>query len=105
VTRASQLLHARVGIAVQEQHRDVLQSVDRRARVQLTLQEMVEGLSVVAIAYYSVGLLAYSLKTLKPFHTGLDPEAVAGAATPVVFALVWYALRRLRRRRLDGQSV
>jgi uncharacterized membrane-anchored protein len=31
---------------------------------------------------------------------GLDPETLAGAATPVVFALVWIFLRRLRRKRL-----
>lgn len=100
VTRASQLLHAGIGIALQEQNRDALRSVDGRARVQLIIQEMVEGLSVVAMAYYSVGLLSYLLKTLEPFQTGLDPEALAGAATPIVFGAVWIFLRRLRQKRL-----
>jgi uncharacterized membrane-anchored protein len=100
VTRASQLLETGVGIALQEHNRDLLQSVDGRARVQLIIQEMVEGLSVVAIAYYSVGLLGYLLGALALFRVGPDPDAMAGAAVPVIFGLVWAFLRRLRKRRL-----
>lgn len=104
VARVSQLLHTRVGISVQEQNRNVLQSVDRRARMQLLLQETVEGLSAVAMAYYSVGLIAYALKALKPLPLEIDPEIAAGTATPVVFVAVWLFLRHLRRKILGGQD-
>ena len=43
-----------VDITIEEQNRDLLQSVDRRARLQLFLNETVEGLSVVVISYYAL---------------------------------------------------
>ena len=42
----------RVDVALEEQNRDLLQSMDRRVQLQLRLQQTVEGLSVVAISYY-----------------------------------------------------
>jgi uncharacterized membrane-anchored protein len=60
------LLRTRVDIAVQEQNRLVLRSMNRRARLQLVLNEMVEGLSVFAITYYALGVLAYPVKAMQP---------------------------------------
>src|SRR5690606_7275024 len=62
VARAGQLLRTRVDILLEAQNRDLLRSMDRRARLQLMLQETVEGLSVAAITYYGVGLVAYLAK-------------------------------------------
>ena len=45
------MLRTRVDITIEEQNRDLLESVDRRARLQLLLSETVEGLSVVVISY------------------------------------------------------
>jgi uncharacterized membrane-anchored protein len=95
LARASNLLRTRVDIAVQEQNRLVLRSMNRRARLQLVLNEMVEGLSVFAITYYALGVLAYPVKALQPL-IGLDPGLVIGAASPVLFVLVWLGLHRLR---------
>ena len=88
-----------VDIAVQEQNRLVLQSMNRRARLQLVLNEMVEGLSVFAITYYALGVLAYPVKALQPLIR-VDPGLAIGAASPLVFILVWLGLRRLRARLL-----
>ena len=41
------------------QNSRLLASMDRRARLQLRLQQTVEGLSVAAVSYYVVGLVAY----------------------------------------------
>ena len=95
LARASNLLRTRVDIAVQEQNRLVLRSMNRRARLQLVLNEMVEGLSVFAITYYALGVLAYPVKALQPL-IGLDAGLMIGAASPVVFVLVWLGLHRLR---------
>jgi uncharacterized membrane-anchored protein len=51
--QASALLATRVGIARERQNQALLASMDRRARLQLRLQQTVEGLSVAAIAYYA----------------------------------------------------
>jgi uncharacterized membrane-anchored protein len=97
VARASELLRTGVDVTIAEQNRDLLRSMDRRARLQLHLQEMVEGLSVVVITYYALGLVAHLLKALKPLRFDLDAEVVVGAASPLVFALVWLVLRRMRK--------
>ena len=97
IARASDLLRARVNVALEAQNRDLLSSMNRRARAQLRLQQTVEGLSVAAISYYLVGLIAYAAKAAHGAGLKVDPDIVSGLAIPVVIALVWFAVRRLRR--------
>ncbi len=97
LTRAGQLLRTRVEIELEAQNQDVLARMDRRARLQLRLQETVEGLSVAAITYYVVGLVAYAAKALKVSGLPLDADVAPGIAIPVVAGLVWYGVRRIRR--------
>jgi len=97
IARASDLLRTRVDVALEAQNRDLLRSMNRRARTQLRLQQTVEGLSVAAISYYLVGLIAYAAKAASGAGVKGDPDLVAGLAIPVVVALVWFAVRRLRR--------
>ncbi|MBM3597114.1 MAG: DUF3422 domain-containing protein [Alphaproteobacteria bacterium] len=98
VSRASQILRARVDIALEDQNRALLSSMDRRAQLQLRLQETVEGLSVVVLSYYLIGLLGHVLKAAKPFGVALDIDVALGVSVPIVVVLVWLAMRRLRRR-------
>lgn len=98
VARASELLRTRVDIALEGQNRDLLQSMNRRAKLQLLLQETVEGLSVVAITYYVLGLVSYLAKGGHRFFPWLDLDLVPALALPVALALVWWSIRRIRRR-------
>jgi uncharacterized membrane-anchored protein len=98
--RASDLLRTGIDITMAEQHRDLLRSMDQRARLQLLLNEAVEGLSVVVITYYALGLIGYVLKSVEPLHLGLDADVATGLAFPIVFALVWLNVRRLRKKLL-----
>ncbi len=86
----SELLRTRIDIALSKQNRDLLLSMDRRATVQLRLQQTVEGLSVVAISYYLVSLIGYLLTAIP----GVHHDVATAAAVPVVIALV--ALGRWR---------
>ncbi|MSO84531.1 MAG: DUF3422 domain-containing protein [Rhodospirillales bacterium] len=97
IARASDLLRTRVDVAHEAQNRDLLRSMNRRAKTQLRLQQTVEGLSVAAISYYLVGLVAYAAKAAHGVGVKVDPDLAAGLAIPVVLALVWFAVRRLRR--------
>lgn len=97
VARAGQLLRTRVDILLEAQNRDLLRSMDRRARLQLMLQETVEGLSVAAITYYGVGLVAYLAKGLAAAGLPVPTEIAAGLAVPIVAGLCWIGLRRVRR--------
>lgn len=91
------LLRARVEVGLQEQNRSLLDSMDRRAQLQLRLQETVEGLSVIAISYYGAGLVGYLLKGLAASGYPVDPTLGLAVAVPVIAGLTWFALHRTKR--------
>jgi uncharacterized membrane-anchored protein len=95
IARSADLARTRVFVELERQNQAVLGSMDRRAQLQLRLQETVEGLSVAAISYYVVGLLGYLLKPLQKLGAGELPTALS---VPVVVALVWWGMRRARHR-------
>jgi len=97
VARASSLLSTRVGVARERQNQELLASMNRRARLQLRLQETVEGLSVVAITYYAVGLVGYAAKALEAAGLRVEPAFAMGIAIPVVAALAALGARYVRR--------
>jgi uncharacterized membrane-anchored protein len=96
VARVTQLLSTRVEITRERQAFAVLASMNRRAQMQLRLQQTVEGLSVAAITYYVVGLVGYAAKAAKSVGVAVDPDIAMGVAVPVVAALVALGLRRFR---------
>lgn len=97
VSRAANLLRTRVDIQLEAQNSDLLRSMNRRAQLQLRLQQTVEGLSIAAISYYMVGLVSYAAKAAKHLGLPLDPDVVAGFAIVPVVALVAFGVTRLRR--------
>ena len=101
VARTTQMLAARVDIAAEATNASLLKSMDRRAQLQLRLQETVEGLSAAAIAYYALGLLKSPIEALARLRPGLDPTVATAVAAPIVVVLVWLFLRRIRRRILQ----
>ena len=98
VARAANLLNTMVDMVQKKQNQELLQSMADRARLQLRLQQAVEGFSIFAISYYAVGLLNYALKAGKSAGLGIDPSLLTGAAAPLVFALVWMTVRSVRRK-------
>ena len=97
INRTSQLLLTRVDTQLEEQNGNLLQSMDRRAQLQLRLQETVETISVAAISYYVVGLLAYMAKGLKAGGVSVPVDVATGVAVPVVAGTAYAVLRHLRR--------
>ncbi len=99
VARASDLLRTRVDVALEAQNRDLLESMDRRAKLQLRLQQTVEGLSVVAISYYLLGLLGYIVKGLAHTPIGKFDVAIVQMILLVpVVGLVWWAVHFARKK-------
>lgn len=97
IARCTALLSTRVGIAQEAQNRQLLQSMARRAKLQLRLQQTVEGLSIAAISYYIVGLVAYAAKALKAFGLPMSADAVVGLSLPVVIAVVFFGVKRIKQ--------
>ncbi len=95
------LLRARVETRIENQNAKLLESMERRAAQQLRLQQLVEGLSIVAISYYGVNLLAYVLKGAAHAVPLGDVDLVLALSVPVTMALIWLFMRLARRRLLD----
>ena len=84
-------------MTIQQQNRDLLVSMDRRAQVQLRLQQTVEGLSIAALTYYSVGLVHYVAQALPLDQWGVSLTTIKAASVPVIALLVWRVIRRASR--------
>ncbi len=102
LARAAALLRARVDVELSQSNRALLDSMNRRARLQLRLQQTVEGLSVAAVSYYVVGLIAHLAEgaPLLGFH--LEPGEVAALAVVPVALAVWFTVRRIRSHHTDA---
>lgn len=94
--RASALLRTRVDLSMEAQIRDLLKSMDNRAHIQLRMQETVEGLSVVVLSYYLLGIIGYGLKAFKAAEHDINVELLTGIAIPVVVLGVFLVVRRVR---------
>lgn len=98
LARAADLLRTRVDVELEHQNRDVLQSMNRRAKLQLRLQQTVEGLSVAAVSYYVVGLISYLAHGAEDAGAMLDPTIVAAISVPFVVLMIALIVRRIRQR-------
>jgi uncharacterized membrane-anchored protein len=96
IARTSQLLRTRVDIELERQNQEVLAQMNRRARLQLRLQETVEGLSVVVLTYYGSQLVQYLAKGTKELHH-LNTDVITAISIPVIAGLVAWGMHRMRK--------
>jgi uncharacterized membrane-anchored protein len=97
VARNSQLLRTRVDVELERQNQEQLSQMNRRARLQLRLQETVEGLSVVVLTYYGSQLVQYLAKGTKELHH-LNTDVITAISIPVIAGIVAWATHRMRRK-------
>jgi uncharacterized membrane-anchored protein len=97
LTRATTLLRTRVDVEQEQQNQELLKSMNERTRLQLRLQQTVEGLSVAAVSYYLVGLIYYVLQGLAKAGIVKDATILAGASVPFAVLIVWLLVRRLKK--------
>jgi uncharacterized membrane-anchored protein len=98
VSRISNLLRTRVEIEQQQSSQALLTTMNHRQDLQLKLQSTVEGLSVAAITYYTVGLISYMAKGGQKLGWPISGEVTAAIAIPFVAFAVWWSLRRLHQK-------
>lgn len=96
IDRTTRLLTARVEVESEAANVSLLASMDRRASLQLRLQETVEGLSVVAISYYALGVLKLLFEGAAEVFKGFNPIIALGLCAPVVVYCVWRFLNGVR---------
>ena len=98
IAQACGLLSTRVEIARERQNQALLASMERRAGLQLRLQQTVEWLSVAAVTYYGASLVGYVAKALKAAGAPVNPDMAVGISIPVLGVLVALALHFARMR-------
>ena len=105
LVRAANLLRTRVDVEIEQQNQDLLRSMNERTRMQLRLQQTVEGLSVAAITYYTVGLVSYIIHGLKEAALiSVDPSLATAFMVPIVLFAVAYILRHIRKGAMKEHS-
>ncbi len=103
IARASGLLRTRVEIERERQNQEMLAAMNRRAQLQLRLQQTVEGLSVAAITYYATGLVGYLFKGAKGAGLPVNADLATALAVIPIALIVALGVRHIRhsiRRRL-----
>ncbi len=98
LSRALVLLRTRIELNLNRGNQALLQSMDRRHDQQLKISRTVEGLSIVAITYYAVGLVSYLLKALaKQAWMPFSATMLTALSVPFILVAVWFSLKRARR--------
>ncbi|MEC4724159.1 DUF3422 domain-containing protein [Shewanella sp. D64] len=93
IARASSLLRTRVDLSIEQQNQQLLHAINQRGKIQLRLQQMVEGVSVAAMAYYLVGLLEYILNAFNANGYTLNKMILEGLAVPFFLFFAWWLFR------------
>ena len=101
LARAAQLLRTRVEIDLETQNGEVLRAMNERARLQLRLQQTVEGLSVAAISYYIASLSHHVYEGLHVAGWKVDASIATAITVPVVILVVGYIVWRIRHYHTD----
>ena len=102
LSRAANLLRTRIDVELEHQNRDLLASMDRRARLQLRLQQTVEGVAVAAIGYYVVGLFGYVAKALEYQGLPVSATVLVAGFVPIALLGVWLVVRSIRKHHMQG---
>lgn len=98
-------LDVRIDIRIKAQNLGVMQSMERSTQLQFRLQTLVEGLSVIAAAYYLVGLIAYIAKGVAAYPSGSTSEIFIGAITLPIILLIFAFVQHLRHKVLKETGV
>ena len=99
------IIRARVDLMLQSQNLTLLASVDKTTKSQAILQYTVEGLSVIVIAYYLSGLMAYIFKGLYEMGWLRSADIAAALFVPISLGIsmgITILGRKLLHKKFSG---
>ena len=96
--RADNLVRTQIEMGVQIQNKDLLESMELRARAQLRLQETVESLSIVAITYYIIGLLSTLVDPINFDQFLISKAFFLAICVPIILILIWFVAKMVRKK-------
>jgi uncharacterized membrane-anchored protein len=100
------IIRTRVDLIVEAQNLTLLQSVDKTTKNQALLQQTVEGLSVIVIAYYLSGLAGYIFKGLSEVGWLKNANVASAVFVPLAIGLAFLTTtvsKKWIRRKLGGE--
>lgn len=103
IHRTTSLLRTRVELSIEAQNQTLLTSMNRRSHLQLRLQQTVEGLSVVAIGYYTLSLMGYAFSASTALGLPINKDIASGIAMPIILVSIYFGMHRVRKH-LTKQS-
>ena len=95
--RADNLVRTQIEMGVQIQNKNLLESMELRARAQLRLQETVESLSIVAITYYIIGLLSTLIDPVNFDKVFFSKQVFLAFCVPIILILIWFIAKMVRK--------
>lgn len=97
VSNASQLLRTKVDIIIERQNQGLLSSMALRAKMQLRMQQTVEGISMVAITYYAANLIGKIAEALHSVGWHVDASLVEGVSIPFILVIIAISTKRIHK--------
>ena len=97
VSNASQLLRTKVDIIIERQNQALLTSMALRAKMQLRMQQIVEGISMVAITYYAASLIEKIAEALHAIGLPINVELVEGISIPFILVIIVISIKRIHK--------
>jgi len=97
VSNASQLLRTKVDIIIERQNQGLLSSMALRAKMQLRMQQTVEGISMVAITYYAANLIGKIAEALHSVGWHVDAGLVEGVSIPFILVIIAISTKRIHK--------
>ncbi|OYX93295.1 MAG: hypothetical protein B7X90_11875 [Novosphingobium sp. 17-62-19] len=94
----SSLLRARIDTRIENQNAELLRSMEQSISMQARLQQLVEGLSAVALSYYLLGLVKYALYSVPDSVFGVSDDFVIGLLVVPLVLGVWWTMHTLKDR-------
>lgn len=92
------LLRARIDTRMKNQNAELLRSMEQSISMQARLQQLVEGLSAVALSYYVLGLIKYALYAVPDDVLGVSDEFLVGLLVVPLVLGVWWTMHVLKDR-------
>ncbi len=97
VSNASQLLRTKVDIMIERQNQGLLASMALRAKMQLRMQQMVEGISIVAITYYVASLVGKLAEAVHALGVHVDPVLIEGISIPFILIVIAISSKQIHK--------
>lgn len=97
INRTASLLSLEQTTELNRRNQAILASLNKRAAMQLRLQNLVEGFSVFAISYYIISIVEKLIKPLSHRTNLIDADTVLSGLAATVIVTTWIMLSHSKR--------